>query len=398
MITMMALAFPVYEVSQSPHNHHHPHGGQRYSSDDDGIRVTSTFEVSQSTSNAENSASPHEASPHLERHFIETPPQPLVSPRGITCSATPQNPMSIALSASMSTLPRSPSAAVSDQSHVQTLITGMAGTSSLSGTCCAFPETHGSICPRLLTANNGPAIAASENGINDDKPRSKVKIFDMLSAIDRKKKKSLPKRTKNQFQALQGLTPFHMVAERLPLTTILAPLTEDFVPVAKPRSDFPPRKLEPRGADERQDFSELQAFLGDHRSSQEERKEVYGPKSHFDWGDSDDEGVKHDMKVSKTPLRSKTRATERKVAGSGDGNGGTARVTKHAGVPADLVDQWIASTGVTKRRGNSEDLDRSGITRTISNGFRRGSVFKVFDDPVWNSKAGGKLNVRPGSM
>ena len=242
------------------------------------------------------------------------------------------------------------------------------------------------------------ASAASMRDINTDNTQSKIKLFDMLSAIDRKKRKALPQQSKNRFQAIQGLIQSHFNLQYMPLTTITAPSTDSLVLTQNLSSASYPCKLQPRGAAERKDFSDLRNFLTNNPSRPEDQQVVYEPRSSFDWEDGS-HGESGGNKKVRTKVRALERVAKRQAAGSGNGRGERPRVTNPVETTGGLVDKWIEDTrGFMRGRRNEEEagsLGGVGHVKEVGSGkdtIRRGSVLKLFNDPVWDNDADGKLN------
>lgn len=164
------------------------------------------------------------------------------------------------------------------------------------------------------------------------------------------------------------------------------------------------KKLQPRGATERQSVSDLRAFFKSDPARPQNDHRVQVVKSTFDWDDDDevdDDGTSISQ-VRNSNLQSLHRMTRRwQAAMVGSGNEKAAGDLHGTGLS---VDAWMASAQkyAEGRRGDTVTSMASSVDRatneemesmlpSVDNKRRaagRRSVLKLFDDPVWNNDEG----------
>ena len=179
-----------------------------------------------------------------------------------------------------------------------------------------------------------------------------------------------------------------------------APVAESQIPT-RPLSnpiDFP-KKLQPRGAAERQSYSDLREFLKLHRANPEDDHHTQVVKSTFDWdGDDGDEDEDSSLQVRDSNLQSLHRITRRWQAAMV--GGGKVKETEGLHGTGLAVDAWMASA-----QKYAEGRGVEAVTSSVKNesergsptagcaplGVKRKSVMKLFDDPVWSNEDGKSL-------
>lgn len=159
------------------------------------------------------------------------------------------------------------------------------------------------------------------------------------------------------------------------------------------------KKMQPRGATEREDHSALRAFFNSNPARLEDKAETHVPRSAFDWDDSS--GPESSPKTKNSNLRSLRRATRRWQAANGLGNktkAGEAMFGTGLSVDAWMqsaqkyaegrrTEAGILTETVVNQRASDESLNSS----TAGCGplaVKRGSVLKLFDGPVWSNQDG----------
>jgi hypothetical protein len=159
---------------------------------------------------------------------------------------------------------------------------------------------------------------------------------------------------------------------------------------------YDPRKLKPRGAAERQDFSELRSFLDAHPARPEDRAQTYEPKSDFEWEDTDDD--EDDSKVRVNPRKHKQQHKySTKDRGSGGGGsrgfeGVLGGVSSNVGEGGDdgNLEAGESGAGTEFMSGGGPATYDFGVTSTatettdVQSAATSLDMMKAFNDPVWN--------------
>ena len=278
-------------------------------------------------------------------------------------------------------------------SHATTPLTSTLSTSNSWITCSEEAHIHGGA---NTMASRSAISRRAANPEHEHRQPSKVKIFDaMLSALDRKKKKALPEERSAALQATRGtvLRPHARIRNVLTMT---APSTDSLVLSPAPVVSRH-RKLEPRGASEREDFTHLRAFLDANPAKPEDRAQLHEPKSHFDWEESDDESgfqARKKLQPRRMPKHEQAAADEK-----GAGVETADAVRSGAAQPGSkdimaTLDKFNAFLDEDREAGPRtadspvQVTKLSGLASKSSREFtpvKRASVLKLFDDPVWVS-------------
>jgi hypothetical protein len=153
---------------------------------------------------------------------------------------------------------------------------------------------------------------------------------------------------------------------------------------------YDPRKLEPRGAAERQDFSELRSFLDAHPARPEDRAQTYEPKSDFEWEDTDDD--EDDSKVRVNPHKHSTKDRGSGGGGSRGFEGVLGGVLSSVGEGSDEGNLKARKSGAGTEfmSGGGPATYDFGVTSTVTKATDAQStatspdMMKAFNDPVWN--------------
>ena len=156
-------------------------------------------------------------------------------------------------------------------------------------------------------------------------------------------------------------------------------------------SIFDPRKLQARGAAERESFSELRHFLDANPLRPEDRVLAYEPKSHFEWDGSDGGGS--EPKVGTSNMRFVQRLRRKQAAADME------ECEDSESDPLSQVDSWMqaAADHAQRRysqvghpaRGGANDAEVEVSERYFSSNSsrsaaRRTSVMNLFNNPMWN--------------
>ena len=244
---------------------------------------------------------------------------------------------------------------------------------------------------------------------HDNRPPRKVKLFDaMLSAIDRKKKKTLPKEKVDTLQATLGMVSTHSCRAQ-PSLTFAAPSSESFVPQQAPAPQvYNPRKLEPRGAAERADTTHIIDFLDGNRARPEDKVVSYEPKSFFEWDDDDEDSGSQVSDSNSLPQKlhkhkhKRVAAIGREKDSVNAGEAGQVMSKRNVGqqVPEGVLETLERFNGLLdgiehigpKNRTPPSHVDGfEGFGPGIGGRktpVKRTSVLKIFDDPLWEREFG----------
>lgn len=189
---------------------------------------------------------------------------------------------------------------------------------------------------------------------------------------------------------------------------------------------YNPRKLQPRGGAEREDFTHLREFLDAYRAKPEDETTTYEPRSQFEWEDDDDE-EDSGFKVSGRRLKKQRPAAAAgkqkalgKAKGNDNGNGvgdkdatqallGTLDTSESIGGSLESKQEFLGSrfsgcSEVGAEVGGGADhvtlteqhVPHLGEKKAPE---RKPSVLKIFNDPVWhhdNGESGLAPNLKNG--
>ena len=144
---------------------------------------------------------------------------------------------------------------------------------------------------------------------------------------------------------------------------LLAPSADSLVPM-QAECVYNPRKLQPRGAAERQDFADLRAFLDDNPATGEDKVAEHEPKSCFEWGDSDGDS---DFQVSKPyKLERRLGKQQQQTSGRNENDG----------------------KGHTFGNGGNSSMFEGRENNVNKNLATKKAVENVFDDAIWRRSYG----------